>query len=93
MLDYKEIGEFAVDKANEYNQSKITYAKLVSEENELMKKIHEAEFKHRHETVEELYSNYRALLEDKRANQSFRDNFSERFFEEVLKKVEKANET
>lgn len=82
MPDFQKIGEFAVEKANEYKRAIEVHSQLVKEQNALDKEIHEAEFNHS-ENLPELYKKFRVLKAEQEANQCFRQKFCDDFLFEI----------
>lgn len=82
-INYEEIGKFAVEKANEYENSLIAHKEIKSDQATLDKEISVAEVRGEKERLEKLYEKYRELKRDESANDSFRQKFCDDFLFEL----------
>lgn len=91
-INYEKIGEYACEKAEEYEISLNVYSGIVNARKEIDKKIQDAEVKGNKNLLPDLYDEYRKIREDQRANESFRQKFCEDFLSEISQMMEENNE-
>lgn len=91
MPNFQKIGEFAVEKAQEYQRSIEVHSELVKQRNELDNKIREAELAGDKKLLEELYKEFRILKTDQMANLSYRQKFCDDFLFEIGEMARETN--
>lgn len=82
-IDYSRIGEYACDKANDYERSLHVFSELLQDEEEINKKIRKAEMNNDKKELNELYKKYRENKQDQKANSLFREKFCNDFMFEI----------
>lgn len=85
MPNYQAIGEFAVEKSQEYERAVKVHSELVHRRYELDNAIQKAELAGDKPVLFELYKEFRILQADQHANLSFRQKFCDDFLFEIAK--------
>ena len=91
MPNFQAIGEFAVEKSQEYERAVKVHSELVHQRYDLDKRIKDAELKHDIETLGKLYEEFRILKRDQQANREYRQKFCDDLMFEIAKMAKETN--